>query len=152
MIWAFTHVEDSLFQALIYLLASVTTNTQRHLPLLHQIDTLRLPHRSVLGVELLPPLPPDPTIGPPSQLLLQVALLSTSLFRSRLRRVRPPPALFIQDPPFSLSVRCAQASRVNLDSQLTDPLCRLSQLVKGNGPNSHNFLALQTAFPPRSRA
>jgi len=148
----FIHVEDSLFKALIYLLASVTTNTQRHLPLLHQIGSLRLPHQSVLGVGLLPPLPPDPTIGPPSQLLLQVILLSTSPFRSRLRRARPPPALFIQDPHSSPSVRCAQLSGVNLDFQLTGPLCRLSQLVKGNGSNSHEFLALQMAFPPRSRA
>jgi hypothetical protein len=148
----FTHEGDTLFQALTYLLASVTTNTRRHMPLLHQIGCLRLPHQSVLGVELLPPLPPDPTIGPPSQLLLQVALLSTSLFRSCLRRARPPPVLFIQDPPSSLSVRCVQISSVDLDSQLTGPLCRLSQLVKGNGPNSHEFLALQMAYPPRSRA
>lgn len=148
----FTHVEDFLLQALIYLLASVTTNTQWHLPLPHQIGSLRLLHQSALGVELLPPSPPDPTIGPPSQLLLRVTLLSTSLFLSRLRRARPPPDLFIQDPPSSLSVQCVQTSSVNLDSQLTGPLCRLSQLVKGNGPNSHKILALQMAFPPRSRA
>jgi len=136
-----THVEDSLFQALIYLLASVMMNTLRHLPLPHLIGSLRLPHQSALGVEHLPPLPPDPTLGPPSPLLLQTTLLSTSLFRSCLRRARQPPALFIQDPPFSLSVRCAPNYSVNHDSQLTGPLCRLSKLVKGNGPNSHEILA-----------
>lgn len=148
----FTHAEDTLFKALIYLLASVTTNTQWHSPLPHQIGSLRLLHQSTLGAELLPPLPPDPTIGPPSLLLLQVALLSTSLFLSCLRRARPPPDLLFQDPPSSLSVRCVPTSSVNLDSQLTDPPYRPSQLVRGNGPNSHEILALQRAFPPRSRA
>jgi len=148
----FTHAEDSLFQVLIYLLASVTRNTPRHLPLPHQIGTLRLPHQWALGVELLQPLPPDPTPGLPSQLLLQAALLFISLFRSRLRRARPLLALYIQDPPSSLLVRCAKTYRMSHDSQLTGHYRRLSKSVKGNGPNSYEILALQVVFPPRSRA
>jgi len=103
----FTHAEDSLFQALIYLLASVTTNTLRYLPLPHQIGSLRLPHQSARGVERLQPLPLGPTLGLPFQTLLQAALLSTNLFRSCLRRAPPLPALYIRLPPSSLLVRYA---------------------------------------------
>lgn len=148
----FTHAEDSLFRALIYLLASVTTNTPRHMPLHHQIGSLRLPHQSALEVELLQALPLDPTLGLLSQLLLQAALLFINLFHSRLRRARPPPALCIQVPPSSLLVRCTKTYSVNYDSQLTGHHRRLSKSVKGHGPNSHEILALRMVFPPRSRA
>ena len=147
--WPFINAEDSLFQVLIYLLASVAMNILRYLPLPRQIGSLHLLRQSALGVEPLPPLPPDPTLGLPSQLLLQAALLYTSLFRSRLQRARLPPALCIQDPLSSLLVRCAQTSSVNHSSQLTG-LSRLSKLAKGNGPNSHEILALQIAFPPNN--
>ena len=142
----FTHVEDSLFQALIYLLASVTTNTPRHLPLPRQIGSLRLPHRSTLVVEPLQPLPPDPTLGLLSQTLLQAALLFISLFRSHLLRARPLLALCIRDPPSSLLVRCVKTYSVSQDTQLTGRHSRLSKPIKGNGPNSYEILAFRMVF------
>jgi hypothetical protein len=148
----FIHAQDSLLQALIYLLASEMTIILLYLPLHRQIVSLRLPHQTARGEGLLPPSPPDPILEPLSQLLLQAALLCISLFRSRLRRVRQLPVPFIQDPPSSLSVRCAQTSRTNNEFQLTGRHRRLSPLFKVHGPNTHEILALQTAFPLRNRA
>jgi hypothetical protein len=152
MICPFTHAQDSLSRALIYLLVSEMTIILPYLPLHRQIDSLRLPHQTARGEGLLPPSPPDPILGPLFQLLLQAVLLCISLFRSCLRRVRPLPVPFIQDPPSSLSVRCAQTSRANHEFQLTGRHHRLSPLFKVHGPNTHEILALQTAFPPRTRA